>query len=111
MTAFVFLVIWSYRTTMISVGSAAGLRFAPASRPDPLYPGWPAAAEFALIVLGMLLFSERTWKHHCVTLMLPFGVLCYYLAACDPTPRLRAFLRSEERRVGKECGSGGAGAD
>src|SRR5205823_14206012 len=27
---------------------------------------WPLAAEFSLIVLGMLLFSERTWKHHCV---------------------------------------------
>jgi hypothetical protein len=54
--------------------------------------GWRLAAEFALIVLGMLLFSERTWKHHCVTLMLPFGVLCYYLAACDPGPWLRAFL-------------------
>ena len=25
----------------------------------------------------MLLFSERTWKHHCVTLMLPFAVLSY----------------------------------
>ena len=28
----------------------------------------------------MLLFSERTWKHHCVTLVLPFAVICYYLA-------------------------------
>ena len=25
----------------------------------------------------MLLFSERTWKHHSVTLMLPFAVLVY----------------------------------
>ena len=30
----------------------------------------------------MLLFSERTWKHHCVTLILPFAVLCYFLATC-----------------------------
>jgi alpha-1,2-mannosyltransferase len=37
------------------------------------------AAEYALIVLGMLLFSERTWKHHAVTLLLPFGVVCYAL--------------------------------
>ena len=28
----------------------------------------------------MLLFSERTWKHHCVTLLLPFAVLSYGLA-------------------------------
>src|SRR5262249_49266933 len=32
--------------------------------------GWQLAAEYSLVVLGMLLFSERTWKHHCVTLML-----------------------------------------
>ncbi len=54
--------------------------------------GWRLAAEFSLIVLGMLLFSERTWKHHCVTLMLPFAVLCYYLAACAPAAGLRNYL-------------------
>ena len=59
---------------------------------SPFSGGWRLSAEFALVVLGMLLFSERTWKHHCVTLMLPFSVLCYYLAACDPTPRLRNYL-------------------
>lgn len=53
---------------------------------------WRMAAEFSVIVLGMLLFSERTWKHHCVTLILPFGVIIYYLSACRPTPRLRRFL-------------------
>ncbi len=37
------------------------------------------AAEYSLILLGMLLFSERTWKHHCVTLLLPFAVLSYHL--------------------------------
>src|SRR5438876_10301938 len=40
----------------------------------------------------MLLFSERTWKHHCVTLVLPFAVIAYYLAACRPGPRLRGYL-------------------
>jgi len=34
-------------------------------------------AEFSVIILGMLLFCERTWKHHCVTLLLPFSVLAY----------------------------------
>jgi hypothetical protein len=42
--------------------------------------GWRLSAEFGFILLGMLLFSERTWKHHCVTLVLPFAVLCYCLA-------------------------------
>jgi hypothetical protein len=54
--------------------------------------GWRLAAEYSLVLLGMLLFSERTWKHHCVTLLLPFTVLVYYLAACRPSPRLRWYL-------------------
>ena len=47
--------------------------------------GWALSAEFAIICLGMLLFSERTWKHHCVTLVLPFAVLSYFLATCLKT--------------------------
>lgn len=54
--------------------------------------GWRLAAEFGLVVLGMLLFSERTWKHHCVTLVLPFAVIGYYLGACRPRPGLRRYL-------------------
>jgi hypothetical protein len=50
------------------------------------------AAEFSLVVLGMLLFSERTWKHHCVTLVLPFSVLAYYLAAVRPAGAFRWYL-------------------
>ncbi len=42
--------------------------------------GWRLPAEFALVALGMLLFSERTWKHHAVTLVLPFAVVVYALA-------------------------------
>ena len=53
---------------------------------------WRLAAEFSTIALGMLLFSERTWKHHCVLLLLPFAVLAYYLATCRPSPRLRFYL-------------------
>jgi len=54
--------------------------------------GWRLGAEFSIVLLGMLLFSERTWKHHCVTLLLPFAVLAYYLAACRPGLALRAYL-------------------
>jgi alpha-1,2-mannosyltransferase len=46
-------------------------------------------AEFAIVLLGMLLFSERTWKHHAVTLILPFAVLCYQVAASELTKRMR----------------------
>jgi hypothetical protein len=73
--AFAVLVVWVCRTPRTTGGGR-----------------WRLAAEYSLIVLGMLLFSERTWKHHCVTLVLPFGVLCYYLASCRPGPMLRVYL-------------------
>ncbi|HZY84436.1 MAG TPA: hypothetical protein VFE78_06380, partial [Gemmataceae bacterium] len=74
MALFALLIVWCCRTPTAPRG------------------GWRLAAEFSLVLLGMLLFSERTWKHHCVTLALPFAVLCYYLAACRPGPALRAYL-------------------
>ena len=74
MALFAALIVWACRT------------------PATARYGWRLAAEFSLIVLGMLLFSERTWKHHCVTLILPFAVLTYYLAICRPGRILRGYL-------------------
>ena len=37
-------------------------------------------AEFGLVLLGMLIFSERTWKHHAVILLIPWVVLSARLA-------------------------------
>jgi hypothetical protein len=54
--------------------------------------GWRVGAEFAIVTLGMLLFSERTWKHHCVTLIFPFAVLCYYLATANLGRWLTAYV-------------------
>jgi hypothetical protein len=34
-------------------------------------------AEFSLVVLTMLFVSERSWKHHFVTLLLPITYLTY----------------------------------
>lgn len=48
--------------------------------PKTTRQGWQLSAELSLVLLGMLLFSERTWKHHCVTLAMPLAVLCHYLA-------------------------------
>jgi hypothetical protein len=45
--------------------------------PSDVRRGWRLAAEYSLILVGMLIFSERTWKHHCVTLLLPFAVVSY----------------------------------
>jgi alpha-1,2-mannosyltransferase len=50
---------------------------------------WQLAAEYSLILLGMLLFCERTWKHHCVTLLVPFSVLVYYVATGNPGPKMK----------------------
>jgi hypothetical protein len=74
MALFAGLILWTCRT------------------PATSRQGWRLAAEYSLVVLGMLLFSERTWKHHCVTLLLPFAVVAYYLGACRPGPRLRLYL-------------------
>lgn len=41
--------------------------------------GLGAAAEMSMVMLGMLLFSERTWKHHAVVLVLPFAVIIEYM--------------------------------
>jgi alpha-1,2-mannosyltransferase len=71
---FAVLVLWSCRT-LTSSGQ-----------------NWRMAAEFSIIVLGMLLFSERTWKHHCVTLLLPFTVLAYYLSAWARDRKMKVFL-------------------
>jgi alpha-1,2-mannosyltransferase len=74
MLFFAGLVVWTCRTPTTPRG------------------GWRLAAEFGIIILGMLLFSERTWKHHGVTLVLPFGVIAYYLAACRPGWKLGGYL-------------------
>jgi hypothetical protein len=74
MALFVGLMMWTCRT--------------------PTQPrlGWRLAAEYSLVVLGMLLFSERTWEHHCVTLLLPFSVIVYHLATVPSSRGFRAYL-------------------
>jgi hypothetical protein len=74
MAAFAGLVIWTCRN------------------PVDQRRSWQLGAEYALILIGMLLFSERTWKHHCVTLLVPFAVLMYCVATADMGPRLRRFV-------------------
>jgi hypothetical protein len=74
MVGFAGLIVWVCRT------------------PTQPRQGWRLAAEYGLVFLGMLLFSERTWKHHCVTQFLPFAVLAYYVATCRPGPKLRGYL-------------------
>jgi alpha-1,2-mannosyltransferase len=51
-------------------------------RDDPRLLG-----EFALVVLTMLFVSERSWKHHFVTLLLPYAYLCYRVGVTPLWPR------------------------
>ena len=39
----------------------------------------------------MLLFSERTWKHHAVVLLLPLAALTYAVAVAELPRRVRRF--------------------
>ena len=54
--------------------------------------GLAVAAECGLIVLGMLMFSERTWKHQATTLMLPVAVLVGCWATRPLSVAARGFL-------------------
>src|SRR3954447_7617288 len=59
-----------------------------ARRDDPRLLG-----EFTLIVLTMLFVSERSWKHHYVTLLLPYTYLTYRVGVAGvaaPGPRVPA---------------------
>jgi hypothetical protein len=56
-------------------------------RTDPRLLG-----EFALVVLTMLFLSERSWKHHYVTQLLPFTYLMYCFASPASPFRTRVIL-------------------
>jgi len=42
-----------------------------------------------LVVLTMLFVSERSWKHHFVTLLLPYTYLSYRVGMASLAPRVR----------------------
>ncbi len=91
------IVTWAPRMViilvkMLSLGLVALLavlcRTRTLRRTDPRLLG-----EFALIVLTMLFVSERSWKHHYVTLLLPYSYLMYEFAlARGVTTRVRVLL-------------------
>ncbi len=63
----------------------------PVRGPTDVRQGVRFAAECGLICLGMLLFSERTWKHHAVVLLLPLAALTYAVAVVELSRRVRNF--------------------
>ncbi len=56
-------------------------------RTDPRLLG-----EFSLVVLTMLFVSERSWKHHYVTLLLPYTYLVLQLQRHWPSKPIRRIL-------------------
>jgi hypothetical protein len=54
--------------------------------------GFLLGAEYALIFLGMLLLSERTWKHHAILRCLPIAVLCFAWAHQMLSYRAKLFV-------------------
>jgi hypothetical protein len=48
--------------------------------------------EFALVVLTMLFVSERSWKHHYVTILLPVTYMVYRAAVLPGPSRVRTTL-------------------
>jgi hypothetical protein len=58
-----------------------------ASRRDPR-----VLLEFALILIAMLLLSERTWKHHATTLPIVYLTLWYVVTCLNWSDRQRAWL-------------------
>jgi hypothetical protein len=56
-------------------------------RRDPRFLG-----ELSLVVLTMLFISERSWKHHFVTLLLPYTYLVWQLFCQPRTARSRGLI-------------------
>jgi hypothetical protein len=92
------LVSWSPRVVSFLVKSMAiglvGLlawfcRTKTTRRDDPRLMG-----EFALVVLTMLFVSERSWKHHFVTVLLPYTYLAYRVGVAPLSGRIRVMLGS-----------------
>jgi hypothetical protein len=50
--------------------------------------------EFSLVVLTMLFVSERSWKHHYVTLLLPYTYLMYRVGVGSLSVRVKTILAS-----------------
>ncbi|MHC4414914.1 MAG: glycosyltransferase family 87 protein [Planctomycetota bacterium] len=53
---------------------------------------WRFTCEYGLILIAMLMLSERSWKHHYVTMALPFAALVAYMALESPPRAMRRYV-------------------
>jgi hypothetical protein len=64
----------------IGMGLFVGVLMWSCRTPGDSRERWRLAGEYCLVFLGMLLLSERTWKHHYVPLILPLAALLYFVS-------------------------------
>ena len=50
------------------------------------------ACEFSLVLIAMLFLSERSWKHHYVTMVLPYAALATQIAREPDARAMRRYL-------------------
>ncbi len=79
---------WLVRGCQVAFGVAGLLLL---RTPRDRRQGLAVTAEYAYVALGMLMFSERTWKHHAVVLVLPYAVVVTALVR-RPSRRLAGLL-------------------
>lgn len=67
--------IWSLKLLLLAlvIWIAALCRTPVRDRRD-----WRLACEYGLVFIAMLLISERSWKHHFVTMLLPYAIVIAY---------------------------------
>lgn len=83
------VIIFLVAASALSVVGGVGMRFGTdiSSRRDPRL-----LLEFGLILLGMLLLSERTWKHHATTLPIVYLGVWYTLTCVHFSDKFRAWF-------------------
>ena len=81
---------------------------------------WRLCCEYGLVIIGMLVLSERTWKHHYTPFAIPLAALVAYWSLRALTPRSRTvllivmivfylLLSSTSREIGGRLVPGGQG--
>ena len=53
---------------------------------------WLLACEYGLVFIAMLLIAERSWKHHYVTMVLPYAVLVTQTSIRSQSSAFRFYL-------------------
>lgn len=53
---------------------------------------WRLPCEFGLVIIAMLMLSERSWKHHYVVMVVPFAALSACLFRAELSRAMRRYV-------------------